>query len=161
MMRHLTHGFGGALAATAILGAVLLNFPSAAMAQPAPASAGKATRMADRVEARIKSLHDGLKITAAQEPQWQAVADVMRENARAVGALIEEREAKAKTETAVDDLHAYSAIADAHAAGIKKLAAAFETLYASLSDAQKKEADSMFRHRPHPHHHHAHAKKAG
>ena len=51
---------------------------------------------------------------------------------------------------AVDDLHSYEAIADAHAAGVKKLMTAFETLYASLSDAQKKNADAVFRHRPHP-----------
>src|SRR5215471_18293365 len=52
---------------------------------PAPPSGAAPTKprrsMADRVESRIKSLHDHLKITSAQEPQWNAVAQVMRENA--------------------------------------------------------------------------------
>jgi hypothetical protein len=146
MMLNLSPRLSRALAATAIVGAVLFTLPSAAMAQAsaAPATTGKTTR-ADRVEARIKSLHDTLQITATQEPQWQAVAEVMRDNAKTTGALIAERVTNAKTMTAVDDLHSYEAIADAHAAGVKKLTAAFETLYASLSDAQKKKADEVFR----------------
>ncbi len=148
MMLHFSPRLSSGFAAAAILAAVLCTLPSAAMAQasPAPAPAAKTTR-ADLVEARIKSLHDALAITAAQEPQWQAVAEVMRDNAKTTRALIRERLAKAKTMTAVDDLRSYGAIADAHAAGVKKLTAAFETLYASLSDAQKKQADEAFRRR--------------
>jgi periplasmic protein CpxP/Spy len=63
--------------------------------------------------------------------------------------LIRDRAAKAKTMTAIDDLRSYAAIADAHAAGVKKLETAFEPLYASLSDTQKKAADAMFQRRPH------------
>ena len=155
MMLHLTSRISGAFAAATIFGAVLLILPSAASAQaspapaPPPASAAKAAPVHPRVEARIKSLHAALHITAAQEPQWQAVADVMRNNATTTGALIQERAAKAKTMTAVDDLQSYEAITEAHAAGVKKLASAFETLYASLSDEQKKDADAAFRRRPH------------
>jgi len=152
MMLHLTPRISSAFAAAAILGAVLLLLPSAAMAQasPAPAPAAKAAPANPHVEARIKSLHKALQITAAQEPQWQAVADLMRDNTKTTRALVEEREAKAKTMNAIDDLRAYEAIVDAHAAGVKKLMTAFETLYASLSDAQKKKADALFRHRPQP-----------
>ncbi|HKO06502.1 MAG TPA: Spy/CpxP family protein refolding chaperone [Alphaproteobacteria bacterium] len=148
-MFNLSPRLSSALTAAAILGAVLFIPPSAAMAQasPAPAPAAKATPANDPLEARIKSLHKALQITAAQEPQWQAVADVMRANAETIVALMEERAAKAKTMTAIDDLNSYEAMADAHAAGVKKLVAAFETLYASLSDAQKKKADAEFRHR--------------
>jgi periplasmic protein CpxP/Spy len=152
MMLHLTSRISSAFAAASIFGAVLIVLPSAAMAQasPVPAPAAKAAPAhSSRVEARIKSLHDALHITAAQEPQWQAVADVMRDNAKTIGTLIQARAAKAKAMNAVEDLHSYEAIADAHAAGVKKLAAAFETLYASLSDAQKKDADAVFRRRPH------------
>jgi hypothetical protein len=150
MMHRLISRTGGALASAICGGAILIAVSSTAMAQaqPAPAPAPKATPVHSRVEARVKSLHDSLHITAAQEPQWQPVADVMRENAATIGALIQEREAKTKTMTAVDDLRAYGAIADAHAAGVKKLAGAFEPLYASLSDAQKKTADALFRRRP-------------
>ena len=99
----------------------------------------------DRVEARIKSLHARLKITAAQEPAWGAVAQTMRDNAHAVAALVAKRTQNLKTMTAVDDLNSYQEIAQAHADGLKTLAAAFQTLYASLSDAQKKNADVIFR----------------
>jgi hypothetical protein len=159
MMRSFIPRLSGACAAAVLLGAVSF-LPPAALAQaaaPAPAAApaakakpaAKATPVS-RVEARIKSLHATLQITAAQEPLWQPVADAMRDDAKTVGALIEERESKEKTMTAADDLHAYSAIADAHAAGVKKLAAAFDPLYAALSDAQKKKADAAFRRRPRP-----------
>ncbi|MGO8865577.1 MAG: Spy/CpxP family protein refolding chaperone [Alphaproteobacteria bacterium] len=159
MMLHLTPRISRAFTAAAILGAVLFILPSAAMAQasPAPAPAAKAAPANPRLEARIKSLHKALQITAAQEPQWQAVADLMRDNTKTTRALIEEREAKAKTMTAVEDLLAYEAIVDAHAAGVKKLMTAFETLYASLSDTQKKKADALFRPRQHP----PHPKKTG
>ena len=36
----------------------------------------------ERVEARIKELHAQLRITPAEEPQWNEFAQVMRENAR-------------------------------------------------------------------------------
>ena len=152
MTLHLTSRLSGAFAAATILGAALFMLPAAALAQaaPAPAPAAKAAPAYPHVEARIKSLHDALHITAAEEPQWQAVADVMRDNAQTTGALIKERAAKAKTMTALDDLQSYEAITDAHAAGVKKLTAAFETFYASLSDAQKKDADAAFRLRPRP-----------
>jgi Spy/CpxP family protein refolding chaperone len=151
MMLHLTSRISSAIAAATMLGAVTFVLPTAAMAQtpaaPVAVSAAKATR-ANPVEARIRSLHAALKITAAQEPQWQAVADVMRDNAKTTGALIQKREANAKTMTAIEDLHSYGAIADAHAAGVSKLTVAFETLYDSLSDGQKQAADAAFRRPP-------------
>ena len=152
MMLRLTPQLISPFAAATILGAVLFILPSSAMAQasPPPAPAAKATPAKNPVETRIKSLHSALQITAAEEPQWQAVAEVMRDNAKTTGALIEERVANSKTMTAIDDLHSYGAIADAHAAGVRKLTTAFETLYASLSDAQKKKADAVFRRRPQP-----------
>jgi hypothetical protein len=64
--------------------------------------------------------------------------------------------------TAVDNLKTYEAIADAHAEGLQKLVPAFETLYASMSEAQKKNADEVFnrsRHHGHPMVHHAPAQQ--
>jgi len=124
--------------------------PSAAPATPSTAPAAKPapTKTSKRmsgVEARIKSLHARLKITAAQEPQWQPVAEAMRDNAATMEKLVSERNAKVKTMTAVDNLQTYSDIAQAHADGLKKLVSAFDPLYASMSDAQKKVADAVFR----------------
>jgi hypothetical protein len=47
--------------------------------------------------------------------------------------------------TAVDDLKSYAEITDAHADGIKKFTPVFATLYAGMPDAQKKNADGVFR----------------
>jgi protein CpxP len=98
-----------------------------------------------RVEAHISSMHAKLKITPAQEDRWTKVAEVMRENAKSLDALTRSRYANAKTMTAVDDLKSYGDITDAHADGIKRLTPVFAALYADMSDAQKKEADAMFR----------------
>jgi protein CpxP len=159
------------LAAATLLGAFVLASPlwagaeplagagaSSLLAQAAPApgqssaAPAKAKRsMTDRVEARIKSLHDRLKITSVQEPQWGAVAQVMRDNAQQMEAAIEQRQ-QARGMTAIDDLKAYQGIADAHAQGLQKLVPAFQALYDSLSDEQKKNADTIFgqsRHRGH------------
>ena len=111
-----------------------------------PVIAAKATS-AERVEARIKDMHAKLKITQAQEEQWAKVAKVMRDNEKAMEPLINARieKAKTKTLTAIDDLKSYGEITDAHADAIKRFTPIFATLYAGMSDAQKKDSDSMFR----------------
>ena len=56
---------------------------------------------------------------------------------------------KAKAMTAVEDLKSYSEIAQAHADGLKNFIPVFEALYASMSDDQKKDADTLFRYGGH------------
>jgi periplasmic protein CpxP/Spy len=107
----------------------------------------------DRAEMRIKDMHAKLEITSAQEDQWAKVAQVMRDNAKTIDALTQARAEHAKDMTAVDDLKSFGEITDAHAEGIKKLTAEFAPLYASMSDAQKKDADDLFRHGEHKHRH--------
>ena len=99
------------------------------------------------IDKHIKDLHAKLKITPAQESQWDTVAQTMRDNARELDEAIEKREARVNNGTAVDDLNAYGDIVQAHANAIKKLATAFASLYASMPDEQKKLADSVFVHR--------------
>jgi len=112
----------------------------------APAVTLAAKTAGDRAEARITDLHAKLKITAAQEDQWGKVAEVMRANGKQMDTLTQARFANAKTMTAVDDLKSYAEIADAHADGMKKFTPVFASLYSGMSDAQKKEADTLFRH---------------
>ena len=138
----------------AVGAAVLLAFfvlatasPSiAASPEPGMATAGKASKT-ERVEVRIKELHTKLKITPAQQGLWDNVTKVMRDNAITMEALIKARSEKAGAANAVDDLKSYSGIAEAHADGLKKFIPVFEPLYASMSDAQKKDADTLFHHR--------------
>jgi periplasmic protein CpxP/Spy len=112
---------------------------------PGPVLAAKDSG-GDRVEARIKNMHAKLKITQAQEDQWGKVAQVMRDNARSMETLTEARFKNVKSMNAVDDLKSYGEITDAHADGIKRFTPVFATLYTGMSDAQKKEADELFRH---------------
>jgi glycerophosphoryl diester phosphodiesterase len=101
-----------------------------------------------RVESRITSLHSQLKVTPDQESKWSAVADAMRDNASSLDELAQQRASMRGKMNAVDDLKSYEAIADAHAEGLKKLVPAFSSLYDSMSETQKKNADQVFAHRP-------------
>ena len=115
----------------------------------------------DRTELRIKEMHAKLKITPAQEKQWAKVAQVMLDDAKTMDALTQIRVDHAKDMTAVDDLKSFGEIADAYANGIKKMTPVFTDLYASMSDAQKKEADAFFRYGYEKHSHkNSHKKKS-
>lgn len=115
-------------------------------AQPtaAAASAPHAARHEARIEDRITYLHNQLKITPAQEPQWKTFADTMRENADTMGRLYHERIESHNT-SAIDDMKQYAALAQANADGAKKLADAFAPLYAGFPADQKALADTTFR----------------
>lgn len=123
---------------------MILWSPSILKAQAGTAPEKQKASKVDRTEARIKELHSKLKITEAQEEQWNKLAEVMRENAATMEPLVKARQEKGPTLNAVDDLKSYSKIADAHAEGLKKFIPVFEVLYASMSDDQKKNADKIF-----------------
>jgi hypothetical protein len=140
-------------AAATLLGAVVLASPVFAAsgeaqspAQQAMAAPADSSAMAP-VEARIKDLHKQLHITEAQKPQWDALAQVMRTNAQAMVDLQKQRAVDSKSESAVEVIKSYEAVIDAHEDGMKKFVPPFEALYNSMSDAQKKTADSLFRNR--------------
>ena len=105
----------------------------------------------DRTELRINDLHTKLKITSTQEDQWSKVAQTMLQDAKTMDELTQTRVDHAKNMTAIDDLKSYGEIADAHANGIKKLIPVFNDLYASMTDEQKKVADTFFRDGGHKH----------
>ena len=117
---------------------------------PSAASAPSSKRAsATKVGVRITQLHKELKITSAQESQWNLVAQDMRDNAQKMSTLIQERstDSKGKHMTAVDNLKSYEEIAEAHVDGLKKIAPDFEKLYEAMSPAQKKTADNIFNQR--------------
>jgi periplasmic protein CpxP/Spy len=144
-----------ALTSAFLISGAYAQSPSAPPAK-APSSGASTTAMAKSgakgdmgVESHIKDLHTQLQITPAEETQWAAVAKAMRESAAETDKAIDKREALVNSASAVDNLNAYGDIAQAHADGVKRLAAAFGPLYASMSDEQKKEADAVFAHRAH------------
>ena len=107
---------------------------------PAPSAATQAA-----VDQRIRTLQSQLGITEAQMPLWSAFAQAMRENAAATDALFTQRAGAVATMNAPDNMHSYAQIARAYADNTERLATAFDSLYASLSDTQKQAADTLFR----------------
>jgi hypothetical protein len=140
-------------AAATLLGAVVLASPVFAAsseaqspAQQAMAAPADSSAMTP-VEARIRSLHKQLHITEAQKPQWDALAMVMRDNAQAMVDLQKKRASDAQSMSAVEVIKSYESVIEAHESGMKKFVPPFEALYNTMSDAQKKTADSLFRNR--------------
>ena len=125
-----------------------------AQAAPAPAAtprmqaAASKTSSVSSIEAHIKDLHARLMITPAQEDLWAKAAQVMRENGAAMDALRKARSEKAATMTAVEDFNSYAEMTAAHVDAIKKFIPVFSALYDSMSDAQKKNTDTIFRRGP-------------
>jgi periplasmic protein CpxP/Spy len=97
------------------------------------------------VEQHIRDLHRQLKITAAEQPQWDQFAAVMRSNAQAMSDSLDQRAHQISTMTAVQDMTTYAQLAQQRSEDLVKLSSAFETLYNSFSDQQKKDADQLFR----------------
>jgi periplasmic protein CpxP/Spy len=143
----------------ALLGSVALSLPAfAQVTQPstgstpstiAPPAAKKpaqqtAKQEAAGVEAHIAQLQKKLKITEQQKPQWDAFAQVMRDNATQFAVVTKSRQEKMKSLNAVDDLRSYQEIAQTHATGLKRLTDTFQTLYDTMSPEQKKNADTVF-----------------
>ena len=100
--------------------------------------------MAQRVEDRIRTLHDKLGVTNEQEAKWGDVAQAMRENEMSIDQLVQARHQNPASMTAVDDLQSYETITQAHADGLKKLIVAFQALYNDMPDGQRKNADRTF-----------------
>jgi hypothetical protein len=102
----------------------------------------------DPIAARIKYLHDRLRITPDQEPLWDTVAQAIRNNAQDITPLLRER-LRAKTSgNALDVLHSYEALGEGQLDSLRKIIAAFDSLYAALSESQKKIADAILREGP-------------
>jgi hypothetical protein len=125
--------------------------PPAAMAPATAAPAAKshakrhAKEHANFVEKRITELHTELAITSQQAPQWDAFAQVMRENAQKADQGFEDRAKKLPTMNANEAMKSYAELAQMHADNVQKLTTAFSALYATFSDTQKKTADVLFR----------------
>jgi hypothetical protein len=125
--------------------------PTAAATSPAPAATPPAGSPAPSaatqaaVDQRIRALQSQLGITEAQMPLWSAFTQAMRDNAAATDALFTQRAGAVATMNAPDNMHSYAQIARAYADNTERLATAFDSLYASLSDTQKQAADTMFR----------------
>ena len=97
------------------------------------------------VDRRISELRSKLQITPQQSQQWDQFAQVMRDNAREMDEVYKQRAEKVGAMSAVDNMQSYAQIEQQRAQEAQKLVPAFQSLYTSLSDPQKKTADDLFR----------------
>ena len=106
------------------------------------------------VDGRIAYLKADLKITDAQSPLFDKVANVMRENAKAMGEAAQSlRGDPNQPRTAITRLEVRAKFAQLRADGETKMLAAFRPLYQAMSPDQQKAADEMFEHHGHGHGH--------
>jgi hypothetical protein len=99
--------------------------------------------MSGHVEGRLAFLKTELKITDAQLPLWNAVADAIRVNAKTMGGMAEGMMGGTQTSTLPEKLAAREKMITAHLEALRKFKAAVDPLYAALSDEQKKTADEL------------------
>jgi protein CpxP len=109
--------------------------PPVMLAQ-APAAPGP------NVESNIAQLHQRLAITPAQEPQFQTLANIMRENARMIGG------APPINVNAVEGLRLAIQYGQQEIEGMRRMLPALQALYAVLTPAQRQAADQAFRQGP-------------
>lgn len=141
--------------------AALLALPASALAQSSQAPAQRPEPPAassplaghtvpgktaeERVEHRINELHAQLRITPAEQQQWDQFAQVMRDNARDMDQAFEQRAQQFQSMSALQNMESYEKIAEAHAQHLQKLVPAFENLYNAMPEQQKRLADQVFR----------------
>ena len=141
------------LVSRALAATIASQLAVALLSPAAPAIAGQPDpgqpATIEAIELQIRDLHDRLHITMAEEAQWSAVAQIMRDNARTMDGLVRQRARDARAMTAIEDLRSFRAIADADAAALDRLEPSFAVLYAAMPDPQKRNADRVFgHHRP-------------
>src|SRR5713226_9376031 len=136
--------------ATALAGAAGLGTLPARDAAAQAATAPQQTQAPERhhsasrhIEGRIAYMKAELKISDAQAPQFERVAQAMQQM----------RGNRDQPQNAVERLEARSQFASLRAQGSQRFLDAFKPLYASLTDDQKKAADEMLARHGHEHGH--------
>ena len=119
------------------------EFRLAQAAQKAPpkAQAQQQAPQEQGIERQISELKKRLNITPQQQPQFDAFAQAMRQNAQTMEPLMQEQQSANRN--AVDDLKAAAKFAEAEADALKRLLTPLQALYDALSDQQKKVADQV------------------
>ncbi len=104
------------------------------------------------VEEKIASLHARLEITPAQQGQWEQFAQVMRDNAQSIDQAFQLRVKAMPGMSAVENMQSYADLATEHAKEMQKLVPAFQSVYDTFTDSQKRRADDEFRTNANAHH---------
>lgn len=105
---------------------------------------GGSEGMASRVEGRLAFLKAELKITEAQKDAWHTLADAVRTSTeRMVERMKSMHSGEQKALTLPDRLELHEQFMTARLDEIRQIKSALKSLYAVLSDDQKKEADTL------------------
>jgi hypothetical protein len=123
----------------------------------------------ERVEARLAYIKTALKITSAQQPQWDAFANVLRKQAGERDKQIQEWRARMasvessapRPPTVVERMERAQKFHTAALARLNERSAVVKPLYAVLSDEQKQVADTILAHRSQPAMHHGGGRHRG
>ena len=100
--------------------------------------------MAGHVEGRLAFLKTELKITDAELPLWNAVADTIRANAKGMSEMMSGgMMGSSQTATLPEKLALREKIMTGHLEALRKFKVAIDPLYAALSSEQKKTADEL------------------
>jgi hypothetical protein len=99
--------------------------------------------MAEHIDGRLAFLKTELKITEAQLPLWNALAQAMRDNATGMQAVPHTMMGKNNAVMLPDKLAARETMLAARLETVRKLKAATDPLYMALSTDQKKTADEL------------------
>ena len=104
---------------------------------------GGMSMMAGHVEGRLAFLKTELKITDAQLPLWNAVADAIRANAKSMSKMMSGGMMGSSQSTLPEKLALREKMMTAHLEALRRLKAAVDPLYAAFSPEQKKSADEL------------------
>lgn len=167
------------LAQTADVGADAIVLAQAAQQRTPEASGGQRQapekramrKPTERVEARLAYARTALKITDAQQPQWESFSNVLRKHAREMDQRFEQRRAQGAAAgtprgsertgavqlTAIERMERQQQRMAGRSARLNEVLAAAKPLYAALSPEQKQTADAMLARQEHggkrhPHH---------
>jgi hypothetical protein len=112
---------------------------------PAPVAAQGRPDAIAHVDERIGELDAKLGISATQRPLWNRFTQAMRDNARRMDDRFHRRADTVQTMSAAENMQSYAQLVQAHGQDVQGLATAFDTLYAGLSEPQRRIADQSFR----------------
>ncbi len=118
--------------------------PGGATMGGAPAPAAERGEVREAVAQRIDTLHRKLRITAQEQPLWDAFAGTMLRDTLDSEARFRAGQA-AGALGAADGMEARARALEAHAAMLHHLADSFRPLYEAMSAEQRLAADQVFR----------------
>ena len=129
----------------AIAGSTLVSAQQPSSAERSHHAQLTADDIAAFTDARLAALKTALKLTPAQEKNWPAVEQALRDNSKERIARREARDAAGQQTDPTERLRDRADALTARAAALRRLAGAEKPLYQSLDEAQKRRFGMAFR----------------